>query len=89
MRNDPDTNPRFGFLTPATSTRRKRKRDEADPYEGVTAEVRRAKDGQFYVVVIAANREPVFTGETLRNKRDAVHVARKFAPYAELVELEG
>lgn len=87
MRNDPDINPRFGFLTPATSV--PREPDEPNPYEGVTAEVRRSKDGQFYVVVIAANREPVFTGETLRNKRDAVHVARKFAPYAELVELEG
>jgi uncharacterized protein YegP (UPF0339 family) len=36
-------------------------------------EVRRAKDGQFYFTLQAANNEPILTSETYKRKASALH----------------
>lgn len=99
MKNDPDENPAFGFMTPATS----RHKDEPErdllaearelmseamgyDYRGWTATVLEAVGtGGWFYVLTAGNGETLHHSEVYVNKSHAAKMARIANPMARVV----
>lgn len=51
-----------------------------------TCHIRRAKNRQYYLVLIGMNFEDTLTGETEHNKRDLKDLCKSWFPNAEIID---